>query len=522
MTIQVLYPGVNTIVGARFTLSRGAMPSVGTITMVPQDNFFVAPQTMTWQSDQGTLQFPGCILDIANLRRKWVEGTWRWDVKVYDRRLAWWSYTLDANYNQRLTDGSLKLDTKKSAREIAQAILTKFGETANVDGMPDNVFPRCDWKGVNAAAALQWLCEYCSCAIGFTNSNQVQLVAYGEGADLPTTLKVNPQFRFTSGKSPQKLEAVSGPTVYQNQLVLQPVMLKSDDYTLEHVDASDFEPSEGWDTEPWTNFGNVDNQHRDHAEDDFCRRFYVYSQKDGTQNVPGSTTAVTSIQQILPLLPHLASQMTLGDEALALGKLPQSPYLIGNYWPLCDIPINLEDKRWTGIFTVDGATGFVKTEYPVFTMENTDQEQVEFKLHLTAAFHVRSSDGELDRLKETENVGGVAGTKVLVRPEVFGAYINGDIVEETREQAKLELRAYLTQFAKRYQTAALKCDIVELAGYHPCPLDGKIAQITLHYGYSGTPAMTVSTGYEHDIYNESFEESLRKATLLRLSEGAER
>lgn len=521
MTIQVTYPGVTSIVGARFTLSRGAMPSVGTLTIVPQDGLVLAPQTLTWQSDQGTLQFPDCTLDIANLRKKWVEGTWRWDVKVYDRRLKWWRYTLDANYNERLTDGSLKLDTKKSAREIAQLILTKFGETANVSGMPNDVYPRCDWKGVNAAAALQWLCEYCSCAIGFSTSNQVQLVAYGEGADLPTLLRVNPQWRFVSGKSPQTLEAVSGPTVYQSQLKLQPVMLKSDDYTLEHVDDSDFEPSEGWTYEPWTNFGNVDNTYRFQAENDFCRRFYVYSQKDDTQNVPGSTTTVATIQQILPLLPYLASQMSLGDDSLALGKLPKTPYLKGNYWPQSDIATNLQNKEWTGIFWVDGKNGFVKTEYPVFTMESTEQQTVEFKLWLTAAYHVRGSDGELDRLKETENIGGTGGKLVLVRPEVFGAYINGDIVEDTREQAKLELRAYLNQFKKRYQTAALQCDIAEVAGYQPCPLDGKIAQITLHYGF-GTPAMTVSTGYEHDIYNESFEESLRKATLLRLAEGADR
>lgn len=525
MPNQVLFPGVTNIVGARFTLSRGAAPSRGTISIVPQDGLSAAPQAMTWQSDSDTLTFPGCTLDLAHLRERRVGKTWRWEITVYDRRLYWGRYQVDGNYNERLPNGLVKPDTQKSARELARLILNGIGEgTANVDGMPANVYPRCRWAGANAAAVLQWLCEYCSCAIGFDTSNRVQLMPYGVGADLPSQRAQTPRYRYNIGTSPQTLLAVGGPTVYQSRLRLEAVSLEESTNTLKPMEFVESKPANGWEYEPIINFPNVSTDYRDTVFGYGWRGFRVYSQADGSTNVPGCPFAVSRLSQMLPFKTELPYLITDVDGGNAYGY----PLLLrGDYWPMGDTSASITDSPWPGQFAFNEQRGLVLTEFPIINI-NSVQQVTTPTLYLTTAYNVRhGTTGEIDRVYQTAGVGGVAGTKVLVRPEVFGSFVQlygsgnsyADTVE-TRTQANSELQAYLAQFQRRYQTDALVCEMESYPAYYACPLDGKLAQITLEYGYSAPPRMTVSTGYEHDIYNKSFEESEREFTLQLMEEAA--
>ena len=520
---SVTFPGLNTITGARFTLSRGVFPGKGTITMLPQDVLTVAPGEFAWNSDVDSLSFPRCTLDIAHLRKRETPLGWRWDVNVFDRRYYWWKYTIDGDYNRRRGDGQLLVSSKKSARQLARIILDIVNEPdADVSGMPDDVYPRCKWVAANAAVALQWLCEYCSTAIGFDIGGAVKLTAYGEGADLPTIFRVNPSWKFGLAK-PSALLAVSGPTVYQSRLALTPVMLDEDDDTMRSVSDVGYKPTNDWTYEPWTNFGNVGDEFRFHANREFCQWWQPYAQANGGLAVPGSDTVISSIQQILPLLPDLASVIVNGGDELEF-TWPYPYSLRGDFWPLSDVPVNAVDQEWIGQFWVHLRTGLTKTEYPVFVINEGSPNPLDtVKLYLTAAYNVRNADGELDRLKESQSLGGETGVHVLVRPEVFGSRIQlyGDNnapgeVRDTREAARTELKAYLTQFAKRYVTGL--CDVAEVAGFQRCPLDGKIAQIALQYALGQYPRMVASSGYEHDVFNESFEQTNRKVTLQRVAE----
>jgi hypothetical protein len=529
LTASVTYPGINTITGARLTFSNGARWGAGTITMLPQDGFAPgAPQTMTWQSSVGTLAFPNCTLDVNHLRRRETRDGWRWDVKVFDRRFLWWRYTIDCRWNVRLPDGSVREDTKKNAQELCELILDAIGETtADVSKVPDDLYPPCQYRGVNAAALLWWLCEYCSVAIGFKTDNTVQLVPYGEGDNLvdvlPSTTRINPVARW-KGMGPTTLQGVSGPTIYQSRLRMRPLMTTADEETATSPDLIDYGPTLGFPHEPWTNFGNIANANRYLAEWQFCRWFQAVSQANDGHEVPGSTTDVNHIRQLLPLHRWLVDGFKDSSDPPLQWQWP--PVLRGNYWPQGLRPINLTDQEWTGMFDLHHETGLINTEYPIFTVENTySQEQVEFALFMTAAYNVRNHDtGELDRLKIDRDVDGETGVKVLLRPEVYGAVVQRYGAEnaptelrDTRDDATTELNAYLDAFEKRFADEALVRDVAEVPGYPVCPLDGRIAQIDLQYGYGQAPSLTASQGYEADIYNQSFEQMLLKAEVVRLA-----
>lgn len=510
----VTYPGITAIKAARFTASRGALPGRGTLVILPQDGFEPGgAQPLTWQSSIGTVVIPGCVLDTAHLVRleHGPRTDWRWHITVYDRRYYWWNYSIDADWNARLPNGEVALATQLSARDIAKQILDQFGETsADVSGMPTSVFPRCKWRGAKAAAALQWLCEYCSVAIGFNLNGQVQLKPYGVGDVFPATYRVHPRWRWSPGTSPKELLAVGGPTRYQSKLKLDPLMVDSDEKTAKEPGGVDYEPTETWEFEPWTNYGNVDSELRWLPATQLDRWLQVISQADGSHAVPGSETEVDHIRQLLPLLPHLIDSFK--DESDPPLVWPWKPRITGDFWSQGLLSINVVDQVWSGNFELECETGLVRTEYPIFTV--TDQgETPELKLNLTAAYHVRSKTGELDRVKETQSVGGVEGTKTIVRPEVFGA-VNVEEDVDTRFGAGVELATYLNWFRLRFEAEALVFECAECIGFEPCPIDGRIQQLSLEWGYGRDPWMRASLGYELDIYNLSFEESVRRSEAL--------
>lgn len=520
LTSQVTFPGIDNIVGARFTASRGAFPGKGTLTILPQDNFAVGPGTMVWQTNEQTLVFPYCTLALNHLKRReqGPRSEWRWEVTVYDRRLLWWNYKLDANWNERWLDGTIKDLTKKNAQEIAKLILDVLGETgATVADVPTNLYPRCCWNGANAAAALQWLCEWCSIAIGFDNQGFVQLRSYGEGDELPDVLRLNPVYRYGLAATPANLQALSGPTVYQSPIQLTDVGINSDDATWIGVNGVDYVPTAGWFYEPWTNFGNVDAAQRFHPSLELGRIWRIASL--GGPSPPGTDTNVDDINQLLPLKPVLAKPLA-HEEGAERNKIGHFPYVQGIFWFQGDLRANCNTvQRWPGNFTLYHNLGLIVTEYPVFDLHSeflaADDSGLTLRLWLMCAYNVRGTDGKYDRLLEEQGAGGPYGTKVLIRPEVFGAYIDGG--DDTRPAARDELTAYLRQFGKRYSGEAIVAQVYEGLGFVATALDGLIAQVTLEFGYGAEPRTIVSTGYEHDTYNESFEECLRKSTLQLLA-----
>jgi hypothetical protein len=310
--------------------------------------------------------------------------------------------------------------------------------------------------------------------------------------------------------------------VFQTRLRLEAVFVEETSDTLQLPADVDYEPDNGWEYEPINSFPNVGVDDRMMAFYSGWRWFRVIGQADGTWQVPDASFEVTELSQILPFHEKCVSSATNDD-----GSYPfaYDPFMRGNYWPQGDTAEPVTDKFWEGKFHFNRNRGLVVTEYPVINFDSAGKV-VTPQLYVSAAYNVRDKQtGEMERPKQWQSVGGAYGTKVLVRPECFGAvaqlYWENNapaMTIDTRTDATAELRAYLALFQQRYAGAGLVCEVVEFPGYGPCQLDGKIAQITLEYGYSDTPLMRISTGYEHDVYNQSFEESLRKFTLQRLAE----
>jgi hypothetical protein len=498
---SVSYPGINTALGAEFTLSRGVSPSVCTLWMMPQASLNLPPGTLSFVSDN-TISFPDAAIDLAFLRKNEDASRQRWSVQILDRRWRWKLGSVSGEYNTRLPNGQVVEATRKTPGELATLIFAALGETADVSRMPATVFPPVAWNAITPAQALKELCEYVGCEVALDINNRVTIWPLGMGSEAgDSQVQRHPAFRVMPRRRPNKIVVQCGPTRYQSKLELEAVG-KNEDGKQYRLDQLSYAP-EDWSTESFWSFPSVtDDDDRAAAFESVYRHFRVKGQAGGGWDVPGCSVQVDKLSQLLPLYSSIVQ--TAFDLDDTDQELPA--HIDGEYWPYADGQDNTDNSRYTAPWKLHGDQGLVETRWPTFSLDESS-EIAEPTLYLTCSYNVRKPDGALDRLEREAVLAPGSGALTIQRPELYASkyviYASDGISQEqiigSEDKANAEADAYLAIFQRKYQDAWAYER--EYAGFLPVSPDGKIAQVRWSCAMNRAALTHASVNAELDVFS---------------------
>lgn len=501
-TVQATFPGINAPIAASFTLSRGVLPSVCTFICLPQDNFDPGPGTLTFSQGGTVIQFPGCTVDAANLR-KWRDGDrWRWSVQILDRRWAWAGKTIGGTYNVRLSNGRVQESSRRDAQSLAFTLLIRLGEfDSDVSRVPTNVYPPANWDGADARDELEKLCKYVNCEVVLGTDNRISIWPRGVGLDAPeNNLRRHTRFRFRPRRVPGFVTVVCGPDIYQSKLLLEAIAkdgaahkrFDETSYTGELTMADEL---------PWSFPGITDDADRADAFETMYKWFRIYRQAEGGLGPPNCPFAITEIGELLPLRTTLLESF----EDIDGDDRDQLAILEGEFWAYSDSPENQEEKRYTGRWSLIKEWGVVQTEKPVFKLDTTNYQPEEPTLYLTTSYRVKDPLQGFARLELGASTAGGSGTLVLERPELFQTFrsvyegTNRTNVISNVDAVFPEAEAYLSMFTSEFSDPWSY--EMEYSGIQPISPDGKIAQVKWQtWSTVSRPTLTlVSVNEEFDV-----------------------
>lgn len=243
------FPGIDQIVDAQYTRAHGIQPGVATISIAPQANIvgdigdLVFTFAGTSQNGNNTYTFSDCKLDRMNFELTTNGFIMR--IAVFDRRWKWDFPTITGSYNMRHENGELVTDlsttqsqqtanliwqTEKTPQELASLCLDAMGESGyDVSALPNNSRPLVEWDWVNAARALEDLCESLGCRVVLKMDDTVEICQVGVGAPLPDNLDIRMRSPgIDLPERPDALRVICGRSRFQADLLLEDVGLDVD------------------------------------------------------------------------------------------------------------------------------------------------------------------------------------------------------------------------------------------------------------------------------------------------------
>src|SRR5579871_3314191 len=156
------FPGIDLVRSWSFTLSHGITPGVAHVEIAPQSDVPAEIGTMTISFGDVELDFPGCVLDSAQVRRD--RSGMVVHLAILDRRWAWRYGAVSGRYNLRQQDGTLDASTEMAPQDLAALLLSAMGESNfDVSGLPNLARPEVDWVYANPAQELAELAESLGC-----------------------------------------------------------------------------------------------------------------------------------------------------------------------------------------------------------------------------------------------------------------------------------------------------------------------------------------------------------------------
>lgn len=488
------FPGISQVISWSFTLSHGITPSVAQVEIAPQFGVPAEIGTMVISFGDVSLEFPGCVLDRATVRRD--RAGMVVSLAILDRRWAWRFGAISGRYNVRRKDGALDSDTEQSPQELATLLLTAMGESNfDVSGLPNDSRPEMDWVYANPAQELANLADSLGCRVVLDLDNAVAIQPAGTGADLPETGTERTQdFGIDPPTRPDSLLLVGGPTRFQTMFRLEAVgQEKSGE--IKPINSLSYTPSSGWGQEAWFGLANV----TDAAARAIARRtvFRWYRIKctapfstEGRFQIQGYDGTVSALWQILPVENGLIEMYTDSDGI----DRPMPPRVQGVFWDDSLDGNNVASERpYPGAFTIDRDRGIVRFAEAVMQVVSAGKFG-EAEIYLTIAHGVKDA-GSLQAVRRTTEralPGEPSGTgpQVVRRDDLVRTVVTTydsshnptgttDNAQDFDEEAGYSLDAAEAEF----QT--LLTGYMEYAGITPISPDGAIQQVEWRGGLSG-------------------------------------
>lgn len=499
--LSIKYGSVQGILSVEATLSRGVSPSRFILRIRPQDGLSPEPATLTISDGENTVSFPDVAPNIAHLRKETTEKGMRWSLPLVDRRRRWTGGRVQADFNERLPDGTIKAGAKKNAQEIAAFMLNIIGESGyDIIQVPTGVYPRIEWEDKPYPLALKEFCDSVNCIPVLGLDNRIKIARRGAGASLPSSGTILPPWRFTPPK-PTRLVVAGSPSWWQTLLALRPVAHKTNG-DLCRLTNTDF-----WVAGEFPMFfPNISSADRHLASTHAYRWFQVYQQAEGGLDIGTCPEPINDIRQIYPIHGKL---LEVGKDLELNDVVQREATLRGTYWPWCDHPYNTDPGTECPVkFEVLDRDGLVRTDIPVIQWEDSGETPAAPDLYLLASYQVRKfNDGSYVRLTRSRNLGGPGGDVAIYRPELFetrahqydGVNVSGHV--DNLGVVNPEADAYLDAFATRYSNTTQ--EDFQYPGIKPIALDGRVEQVRwlVRMGHGGTTR--ASTMHEFDLFTPS-------------------
>lgn len=489
------FPGVSQVLSWSFTLSHGITPSAAIVEIAPQFGMPAEVGTMVISFGDVTLEFAGCLVDSASVRRDGAGMIV--SLSILDRRWAWRYGAVSGRYNLRQTDGSIDPATEQSPQELATLLLAALGESDfDVSLLPDESRPEVDWVYANAAGALAALAESLACRVVLSLDGGVSLAPIGSGADLPETGTERTQnFGIDPPNRPDSLLVVGGPTRFQSQFRLEAVGQETTG-EIKPINSLSYMPTGGWGTEAWFGFANVvPEDARAKARQTVYRWYRIKctapSTGEGAFQIGGYDGSVQNLWQILPIDDSQVDTFVDVDGI----ERPKPAAVAGIFWDRAFDVANVPSTRqYQGSFTIDRRRGLVKFAQPVVKLGSGGTSLVEAELYLTVAHGLISADTlqPVRATYERDLAGEPLGTgpQVLRRDDlvrtVTTQYDSSHNPTGTTDNASaLDDEAQAQLDAAQGAWGTLVTDFVEYAGIVPISPDGAIVQVQWTGGTSG-------------------------------------
>jgi len=532
------------VAGCNFTLSHGIEPSVAALTTRPLKVNPTEVGALIFTMGSTRVVFPNCRIEDISARRG-GDGAMYWTLKILDRRWAWRFGEISGWYNRRLANGALDPKWERTPQQLATLLLRAEGEqNFDVAAVPNILRPEVNWQSANPMQELARLADQVGCRVVLGLDNRVKLWRVGQGAALPVGGKhiktVGASFR--KRVTPSTIKALGGPILFQTKLKLRPVG-EDVDGSIRPINALSYTPAlngnRGWQQAP-LGFLSVSKTYarhgkqlyaRDLAQKSVWRWYQVYSQADGTLNVPGyPLEQPRDIEQILPIGENLL-EFAADDD----GEPQVVPAYVEGKWfgNAADLSNTAEGTFYQGEFSIDRERGIVMFPKPVFLLGEFREPggvvdktaTLPAELFLVTSYSVRRNDTDTVLLTEwSKNYPGFpSGADIVRTPETQGRLVatyNGNAVarvfEFPREGAARD--ELLTKILAReaIYTIDPQADI-EYSGYEAIAPDGAIQQVTWNQT-GGTASTRASRNREHRIDLASHEHKRRAQETERLKE----
>ncbi len=517
-SFTIRFPPIDyrTINSGSFTMEPGVVPSAGVIECTEQT---ITQQTadlkLTWTSPETgtkTITLPDCKIEsIAQVKVGVIAVT------VLDRRWKWRYGHLDGLYN--LQTGDDTWDYEKTPKELIEICLDAMGEQGydtQVVNSEEKLFV--DWKGDVPAFALAELCDLLGYEVTITPQNKVKICKAGEGGPLPTVGSLGAQVlqsatgSIDDGHLPEKIRIATAPIRYEVMFELEAVGLEADGdikelSTVDWFAGLTAAQKVSYNSPRWGIL--TDDEERGLAQQTAFRWYRIKDMVDGEGasgfNPPGflgETGDITSVYQMLPLLPHRNVQETPVGGTWETDK---PHYVEGVFYMHADKEAGGNSNggtRYPFGSTIDAQRGIVRFGQPVGQVVNNSgtYEWQPAELYLVCCIEVRDPENfQQQYYGWTWNAGGLPGAGILtidrseLIPKVTSSYSNGTLVATEDNLATIKAEAEKFAQATLRKLKPLARSGQQFAGFHPVALDGLIQQVSWSWGPGG-PVTQVAAG----------------------------
>lgn len=488
------------------TVSLGIQPSQIVISL--QDDVFAALGpigTLSLTDGTTTVSFPDTRLveygpqfggASKGYRAVFEDARWKW------RLLP----PVSVVYNRRLSDGTIDAQTQRSARDIANDLVT-----IQNSALPEDEYPFFEWDAVDRMSALQEICDLYGCAIAWRPTSGVHIVTLGVGTDPDPDYQTSKSRGIRARPIPQKISVVCGKTEIQGVFELEAVGVDVDG-TVKLIDDLSYAPSGGWDSQSdCIHFGFIEHPDKRKLAQDTVYRWYrvkrtmpaefsaVFNSSDYL--LPPSGSASHRLVDYLPFVPKLvySDETTSGKNKgfLVWGeyqtkRTDENTTASGNDvlwdWPLVEREADLDCEN-----------GIVKFNAPVVKRSSVNKQSPAI-LYLCATLrgYRRKFEATVD-----ENKYGTETVKrddLVYQLETFNQ--PGEATYSASPNAEIlasNIGDYIALLASRYDTDSTGeievCGIVSMTTLN---LSGLIQQITWAVDQGGART-TYSLNREHNF-----------------------
>lgn len=520
---KVFFTGADHVKSADFTLTHGVVPDTALLQIVPQGSITSDYGTLTFQEDDINVSFAGCHVRFGSIRynsRGQVVA-----MEIEDRRWRWANGVITGHYNAVLSDGTIDESTRRTVWELAAMLFAEMGETATPGALaelPNLTYPEVDWFADEARSELVKLVGSLGCRVTLGIDNLSYIRRLGFGSPLPRTNAKTISIGTSSAALPTDLVVIGARALFQSKLKLDAIGLDTDG-VWKPIDGLSYRPDGGWEGEYETLFQSItDPLERALAQRTVFRCYWVDSQADGSNTVPGYGGSVTSINQILPVHNFLIDSYVDGvGGTFAKRGFVEGTFKLGGD---PDPRTNSEDFALLELdYTLDEDQGILTFDHPVVKMSGdgfSDNEKIKAAdLYFVASYAVKMAEnGQLAHFFRGRTIGPpLFGTKVFkdfgIQNVYVASYDGSSVIGVTHNTAVCELEANHILDAMQAEYAPYEVGDVSYIGLVPIQVTGVVRQWSVHIGAFATAAPGVTTrasfNGEHDRFVLSHDERKR-------------